>query len=226
MRIATVDSACSVLDENLMPTNIMATVGIIVDHPYKQPAYIQNKSKDYSLTDYALLVNELKICEEMLATQKADYVHLDMSLGGIDILDIKEEDLLYKMPLSDKGRTIIRLILPDLQSIAKSIKEKYDIPVLAIGKKSHPVRLAELYAAAYGMSRAIDKVKESHQTIFVGLPVRMTATITDGNVKIESQEPMEDNLCAEVPVAEGVSIEAFYNPIVRGFQTVKLTLEA
>ena len=226
MRIATVDSACSVLDENFLPTNIIATVGIIVDHPYKEPAYIHNKSKDYSLTDYAIIVNELKVCEEMLATQKADYVHLDMSLGGVNILDIKEEDILYKIPLSDTGRTIIRLILPELQNIAKSIKDKYQIPVLAIGKKSHPVRLAELYAAAYGVSKAIDKVRESRQTIFVGLPVRITAAITDGNVKIASQEPMEDTLCAEVPVADGVSIEAFHNPIVRGFQTVKLTPEA
>jgi hypothetical protein len=225
MRIATVDSACSVLDENFLPTNIIATVGIIVDHPYKEPAYIHNKSKDYSLTDYAIIVNELKVCEEMLATQKADYVHLDMSLGGVNILDIKEEDILYKIPLSDTGRTIIRLILPDLQSIAKSIKEKYDIPVLAIGKKSHPVRLAELYAAAYGVSKAIDKVRESRQTIFVGLPIRTTATITDGNVKIASQEPMEDTLCAEVPIADGVNIEAFHNPIVRGFQTIKLIPE-
>ena len=226
MRIATVDSACSVLDENFLPTNIISTVGIIVDHPYKEPAYIHNKSKDYSLTDYAIIINELKVCEEMLATQKADYVHLDMSLGGVNILDIKEEDILYKIPLSDTGRTIIRLILPELQNIAKSIKDKYQIPVLAIGKKSHPVRLAELYAAAYGVSKAIDKVRESRQTIFVGLPVRITAAITDGNVKIASQEPMEDTLCAEVPVADGVSIEAFHNPIVRGFQTVKLTPEA
>jgi hypothetical protein len=226
MRIATVDSACSVLDENFLPTNIIATVGIIVDHPYKEPAYIHNKSKDYSLTDYAIIVNELKVCEEMLATQKADYVHLDMSLGGVNILDIKEEDLLFKIPLSDIGRTIIRLILPELQNIAKSIKDKYQIPVLAIGKKSHPVRLAELYAAAYGVSKAIDKVRESRQTIFVGLPVRITAAITDGNVKIASQEPMEDTLCAEVPIADGVSIEAFHNPIVRGFQTIKLTPEA
>jgi len=226
MRIATVDSACSVLDENFLPTNIIATVGIIVDHPYKEPSYIHNKSKDYSLTDYAIIVNELKVCEEMLVTQKADYVHLDMSLGGVNILDIKEEDILYKIPLSDTGRTIIRLILPELQNIAKSIKDKYQIPVLAIGKKSHPVRLAELYAAAYGVSKAIDKVRESRQTIFVGLPVRTTAAITDGNVKIASQEPMEDTLCAEVPIADGVSIEAFHNPIVRGFQTIKLTPEA
>lgn len=227
MKIATVDSACSILDENLVPTNILSMVGIVVDRPYEKPSYVQVKSNGYySLTDYKLLVNELKMCEEMLAVEKADYVHLDMSLGGVNILDIKEEDLLFKIPLSDTGRTIIRLILPELQSIAKSIKEKYQIPVLAIGKKSHPVRLAELYAAAYGVAKAVDKAKESHKEIYVGLPVRMTATIADGNVKIVSQEPMETALSAEVPITGGVSMEAFHNPIVRGFQTIRLTPEA
>jgi len=223
MKIATVDSACSILDENLLPTNIISMVGIVVDHPYDKPAQVKSKPSEYSLTDYALLVNELRLCEEMLAIEKADYVHLDMSLGGINILDVKDEDLLYKIPLSDTGRTIIRLILPELQKIAKSIQEKYNIPVLAIGKKSHPVRLAELYAAAYGVSNAINKALEKKQNVFVGLPVRLTASLENGNVKIASQEPMETSLFAEVSVAEGIEMEAFLNPIVRGFQTLKLT---
>ena len=223
MKIATVDSACSILDENLLPTNIISMVGIIVDHPYNKPSQLKARPSEYSLTDYALLVNELKLCEEMLAIEKADYVHLDMSLGGLNILEIKDEDLLFKIPLSDTGRTIIRLILPELQRVAQSIKEKYDIPVLAIGKKSHPVRLAELHAAAHGVSNAINKAKEKKQTVFVGLPVRITATLENGNVKVASQEPMESSLFAEVPVAEGVEMEAFFNPIVRGFQTLKLT---
>jgi len=223
MKIVTVDSACSVLDDNLLPTNIISMVGIMVDHPYDRPTHIKAMPSEYSLTDYALLVNELKLCEEMLSIEKADYVHLDMSLGGINILDITEEDLLFKIPLSETGRTIIKLILPELQKTAKSIKDKYQIPVLAIGKKSHPVRLAELYAAGYGVSNAINKAKEKKQAIYVGLPVRITASLENGNVKVCSQEPMETSLCAEIPVAEGVSMEAFFNPIVRGFQTLKLT---
>ncbi|MEK7398754.1 MAG: DUF4152 family protein [Candidatus Poribacteria bacterium] len=225
MKIATVDSACSILNENLLPTNILSMVGIVVDHPYKQPSYICPKDKEYSLTDYALLINELKLCEEMLAVEKADYVHLDVTLGGINILELKDEDLMFKIPLSNEGRTILRLILPELQNVAKSIKEKYDIPVLAIGKKSHPVRLAELHAAAYGMAKAIDKAKEAKSTIFVGLPVRTSVEILEGKVRIASQEPMETDLYAEAPTTNGVSIEPFHNPIVRGFQTVKITPE-
>lgn len=225
MRIATVDSACSILNENLLPTNILSMVGIVVDHPYKQPSYITTRDKEYSLTDYALLVNELKLCEEILAIEKADYVHLDLTLGGINILELKEEDLLYKIPLSNEGRTILRLILPELQNIAKSIKEKYNIPVLAIGKKSLPVRLAELYAAAYGVVKAINKAKETKSPIYLGLPVRTTAEISEGKIKIYSQEPMETDLFAEVTTTNGASIEPFHNPIVRGFQTIKIIPE-
>ncbi len=37
MRIATVDSSCSVLDENLMPTSILSTAALVVDPPYLNP---------------------------------------------------------------------------------------------------------------------------------------------------------------------------------------------
>jgi len=222
MKIVTVDSACSMLDENLMPKNIMSMVGIVVDYPYDKPMQIQPRCKEYPKDDPNLLVEELKLCEEMLAMEKADYVHLDMSLGGIDILDLTPGDLLFRMPLSDEGRSVLTKILPDLKKIATTIKDKYQIPVLAIGKQSGPVRLAELYAAAFGVASAIDKVRESKETIFVGLPVKTVATREEDILKVSSREPMETELCAEVPVANGILMETFLNPIVRGFQTLKL----
>ncbi len=223
MKIATVDSACSALDENLMPTNIMSMTGIIVDHPYEHPIYVKHACKDYSKDDPNLLVEELKLCQEMLENEKADYVHLDISLGGINILDLTLADLIFKIPLGDEGKKVLIRILPDLQNIAKSIKEKYQIPVLAIGKRSGPVRLAELYAAAYGVSYSMDKVRETRKAMYVGLPVKTMAEKNGGTLKVVSKEPMEASLYAEIPVTNGVHIEPFLNPIVRGFQTLKLT---
>lgn len=223
MKIATVDSACSMLDENLMPKNIMSMVGIVVDYPYNKPSQIQARTQDYSITDYGLLVNELKLCQEMLEIEKADYVHFDMSLGGINLLELKEEDLLFKIPLSEQGRAILKLILPELQSLAKAIDEKYHIPVLAIGKKSGPVRLAELYAAAYGIAKAFEKAKETKGVVYLGLPSTTTAEIEGDRVRVSSQEPMEKSLYAEAPITNGVKMETFLNPIVRRFQTLKLT---
>lgn len=223
MKIATVDSACSALDENLMPINIMSMAGIVVDHPYERPIYVKHVCKDYSKDDPNLLVEELKLCQEMLENDKVDYVHLDISLGGINILDLTLADLIFKIPLSDEGKKVLIRILPDLQNIAKTIKEKYQIPVLAMGKRSGPVRLAELYATAYGVSYSMDKVRETHKAMYVGLPVK-TMVEKNGNIlKVVSKEPMEASLYAEVAITNGVYIEPFLNPIVRGFQTLKLT---
>lgn len=226
MKIATVDSACSVLDEKLMPVNIMSMVGLVVDYPYERPSQMQSRNEDYLISDTNLLVTELKLCQEMLKMERADYVHLDLSLGGIDLLDLTIEDLLFKIPMSDDGREILSQILPELQKIAAEIRDEYHIPVLAIGKRSGPVRLAELYAAAYGLSRAMEKAKEAKKTIYVGLPVGATASIDGDKVKVTSQEPMEKSMYAEAPSVEGVSIETFLNPIVRRFQAIKLIPDA
>jgi hypothetical protein len=238
MKIATVDSACSILNENLMPTNILSMAGIVVDYPYEQPSQVQTRGEDYLVSDPNLLVNELKLCQEMLEIERVDSVHLDLSLGGINLLNLTEEDLLFRIPMSYDGREVLRLILPDLKRIATAIDEEHQIPVLAIGKRSGPVRLAELYAAAYGVARAMEKVKESGETIYVGLPLGATATMggdregeapaepetpAEPKVRIVSQIPMEKNLSAEAPVVAGVRMETFLNPIVRRFQALKLT---
>ena len=226
MKIATVDSACSILNENLMPTNILSMAGIVVDYPYEKPSQVQTRGEDYLVSDPNLLVNELKLCQEMLEIESADCVHLDLSLGGINLLNLTEEDLLFRIPMSYDGREVLRLILPDLQRIAAAINEEYQIPVLAIGKRSGPVRLAELYAAAYGVARAMEKAKVSEEAIYVGLPFGATAIMDGDKVRITSQEPMEKSLSAEAPTVAGVNVEAFLNPIVRKFQALKLTPDA
>lgn len=226
MKIATVDSACSVLNENLMPTNILSMAGIVVDYPYEQPSQIQTRGEDYKLSDPNLLVNELKLCQEMLEIEKADYVHLDLSLGGINLLELTEEDLLFRIPISHNGREVLRLILPELQKIATAINEEYEVPVLAIGKRSGPVRLAELHAAAHGVTRAMEKAKESGETVCVGLPSGTTATVDEGKVKVSSELAMEKNLSAEAPIVDGVKMETFLNPIVRRFQALRLIPDA
>lgn len=225
MKIATVDSACSVLNENFMPINILSMVGIVVDQPYDQPSQIQTRNEEYLLGDPDLLVKELKLCQEMLETEEVDYIHLDMSLGGVNILDVTQADLLFKIPISPTGREVLRAILPELHSIATAIDEQHGVPVLAIGKRSGPVRLAELYAAAYGVGRAVEKVRESGETICVGLPVGTTAAFNGDKVSITSLIPIEQSLHAEAPIAGGVHVESFLNPIIRRFNALKLTLD-
>ena len=226
MRIAAVDSACSELNEKFMPTNILSMAGIIVEHPYKEPSQVQIRDGDFALGDPELMVKELKLCQEMLEMEKADYIHLDMSLGGINILELTEADLLFKIRISQSGREVLRSILPELQRIATEIQEQYQIPVLAIGKRSGPVRLAELHAAAYGLARAIEKAKESGETVCVGLPVETEAIVKGNSVTVTSLIPIEGKLHAEAPVAGDIRIESFLNPVIRRFHALKLIPES
>lgn len=223
MRIATVDSACSILDKELMPINILSTAAIVVDFPYQTPIKVQTRVGDYTIKDPTVLVHELRLCEEMLEVEPAECVHFDLTLGGINLLDITDE-FLFQLALSPTGRSVLHAILPDLREIALSINEKYHAPVLAMGKRSLPVRLAELYACAYGIARAIEIAKESEHPICVGLPEKVLASFQkEGKVKVTSEEPMEKSLVAEAPVDNDTLVEPFLNPVTRGFQVLRLT---
>ncbi|MCH8292410.1 DUF4152 family protein [Candidatus Poribacteria bacterium] len=223
MKIATVDSGCSILDEHFKPTNILTTVALVTDQPYEQPIQLQTQSGDYPLTDPNVLVYELQLCQQLLAAgQDADCVHLDLTLGGLNVLDITDE-YLFQMQLSQTGRSVLHAIMPALRNIALQIGETHHIPVLAMGKRSIPVRLAELHATAYGIQHAFEIARASKGPISVGLPAKTLASFeTDGAVRISSAEPMEDALIAEAPVENGVSVAQFLNPVTRGFQVLQI----
>ena len=222
MRIATVDSGCSILDRELKPISILSTAALVVDQPYEEPMRLEVRPGDYSLTDPNVLVYELELCQELLASQTADCVHFDLTLGGINLLDITDE-YLFQAQLSPMGRSVLHAIMPTLRDIAMRINETYHIPVLAMGKRSIPVRLAELYAAAYGVQHAFEKAKTADTPIYVGLPAKVSASFEeDGGVRVSSAEPMEDSLTAEAPITNGVSVKRFLNPVTRGFQVLKI----
>ena len=222
MRIATVDSGCSILDRDLKPISILSTVALVVDYPYEKPVQFEVRLGDYALTDTNVLVYELALCQELLANQKADCVHLDLSLGGVNILDMTDE-YLFQAQLSPMGRNVLHAIMPTLQNIAIQISESHHIPVLAMGKRSLPVRLAELYAAAYGVQYACEKAQTAVAPIYVGLPAKVSASFEgDGGVRVSSAEPMEDSLTAKAPIPNDVSAEQFLNPVTRGFQVLKI----
>lgn len=222
MKIATVDSGCSILDGDFRPISILSTAALVVEHPYEQPMQLETRGGDYPLTDPNVLVYELQLCHDLLASQKADCVHLDLTLGGLNLLDITDE-YLFQMQLSPMGRSVLHAIMPSLRDLALQIGETYHIPVLAMGKRSLPVRLAELYATAYGIQRAFEKAQTAHAPVYVGLPAKVSASFEKkGVVHVSSAEPMEDVLTAEVSIEKEVSVEVFLNPITRGFQVVRI----
>lgn len=222
MRIIAADSACSTLDAAFMPADILASAVILLDHPYREPAQVRHVAADYRLSDPNVLVYELRLCQQMLETETADCVHLDLSFGGLNLLSITDE-MLWRTPLSTHGREVLRLVLPDLQALALSIGERFKVPVYAVGDKSGAVRLAELTAAAGGVARAAQRALTADAPVTVGLPRHTRAIFEEGRVTVASTEPMELGLIAGAEAPEGVDVEAFLNPVAREFQALRLT---
>ena len=68
------------------------------------------------------------------------------------------------------GEQHILKILPRLRKIAGEIKRLHDVDMLAIGKESVPVRIAELTAGAEAILFACKKVVDEKEPILLGLP--------------------------------------------------------
>ena len=70
-----------------------------------------------------------------------------MSLGAVPVHRLSAVQL-SNMRLSIRARQHILKLLPKLRKIASEIKRAYELEMLAIGKESIPVRVAELTAGA------------------------------------------------------------------------------
>lgn len=222
MRIISADSACSFLDASFMPKDILTTTAVLLDVPYREPVQIRTIPADYRLTDPNVLVYELKLCAQMLETEHADVIHLDLSLGGINILNLTEA-MVERMSFRSQAREILLFVLPELQRLALAIGEKHKVPVYAMGDKSGAVRLAELNAAAGGVARAAQRAMTADEPMTLGLPRRVRALFEGRRVSVVSMEPMEEGLVAAAEVPEGVDVQAFLNPVAREFQILRFS---
>ena len=220
MKIIAADSACSTLDPSFMPKDILTSAVLLLDDPYREPKQVRQVPADYRLSDPNVLVYELRLCAQMLESEPADCIHLDLSLGGVNLLSITEETL-DRTPMSYKGREILKFVLPDLQNLALSIGERYKVPVYAMGDKSAAVRMAELHAAANGVERAAKRALTADRPIMVGLPHHTRASFEDGRIAIASKDPMENELVTWVDSPEEMEIDAFPNPVARNFQVLR-----
>jgi hypothetical protein len=101
---------------------------------------------------------------------QADVVHLDMSLGGVSVEELSPVELM-NLRASRTGRQKILKILPRLRKVAGEIQRLYGIDMLAIGKESVPVRVAELTAGAEAVLFACQRAVEHKESVVLGLPM-------------------------------------------------------
>lgn len=226
LKVISADSGAAILDNQYQPVYLVASASVLVEPPYREPS-LRIAEPIFKEVDTGLevIVHEAELCRSLLDKVKADVVHLDMSLGGVTVEDLSPVELM-NMRASKVGRQQILKILPRLRKIAGEIKRLYDIDMLAIGKESVPVRVAELTVGAEAILFACQRAIESQEDILLGLPLKCQPRIINGRVCLHSLISAEHDLRSYAIDTQGiltkVKLIETLNPVARGFRAVKI----
>ncbi len=226
LNVVAADSAAAILDAQFNPVFLVASVAVLVKPPYREASYriAQPIFKEVN-TGFEVIVHEAELCLQMLDKMKADVVHLDMTLGGIPLEALSPVEL-SNLRASRTGKVNILKILPRLRKIATEIKRLHDIEMLAIGKESVPVRIAELTAGAEAVLFAAKKVVAEEEPLLLGLPINCQPFFAGDEVYLQSLMAGEHELrgfAVDVEDVLGkVKFTETFNPCARGFRAVKI----
>lgn len=226
MNIISADSAAAILDAQFNPTHLVASVAVMVKPPYREPYFRLAEPIFREVdSDFEVIVHEAELCRSLLDMMKADVVHLDMSLGGVSIEELSPVEL-TNLRASRSGRANILRILPRLRKIAGEIKRLYDIDMLAIGKESVPVRIAELTAGSEAILFACKLAVEQKEPVLLGLPMMCQPRFMEDSVYLYSLMAAEHDLRGFAVDSAGilgkVKFTETFNPFARGFRALKI----
>jgi len=130
------------------------------------------------------------------------------------------------MRISNRAHTHLLRILPKIRKLAADVKRTYDVDVLAIGKESMPVRIAELTSGAYAVIYTIDKAVREGKSLRLGLPTTCKAKIMEDGVCLESLLPAEQDVIGyakdENKTLARVQLAEMPNPCARGFRLLEI----
>ncbi len=227
MKVVAADSSSAVLDQKFKAQSIVAAAAVLVKPPYRAPERcLAEPIFEDARKGHEVVVHEAELCRELLKEAKADVVHLDISLGAIPIENLSPIQLSH-IRISSKARRHLIKILPKLRKISGEVIQRYGAEVLAIGKESIPVRIAELTAGAHAILYTCDRAVEEDQTILLGLPLKCQPRETDKRIYLQSLIAGEHDLQGYADdnkeILEKVRIAEILNPIARGFRTLRIT---
>jgi hypothetical protein len=226
LRVISADSAAAILDEKFTPLCLVASASVLVNPPYREPQVRLAEPIFREVEDsYDVIVHEAELCRDLLDKVEADVVHLDMSLGAISLEELSPVQL-SNMKVSTRARQHILKMMPKLRKIAGEIRRKHGIDVLAIGKESIPVRVAELTGGAEAILFACSEVLEEKEPLLLGLPSKCQPRIAGGKVYLHSLMPAEHDVYGFADDVAGilkkVNILETLNPCARGFRAIKI----
>jgi len=226
LRIIAADSSAAVLNEKFEPLSIVAAASVLVVPPYREASAFLAESIFASATSGSeVVVHETELCRELIGKVGADIVHLDMSLGSTPLEELSPIQL-TNMKISSKARQHLLKTLPRIRKIANEITLKHGADVLAIGKESIPVRVAELTAGSHAILYASEKAVEDKKEILLGLPSRCQPRFAGDGVYLYSLMAAEHDVrgfakdCGEI--LGKINISEMLNPVARGFRTLRI----
>ncbi len=229
LKIIAADSSTAILNQKFEPQSIVAAAAVLVNSPYRESSGCLAEPIFADVEKgYEVIVHEAELCRELLATVRADVVHLDMSLGAVPIERLSPIQF-SSIRISNKTRRHLVKILPKLRKIAGDIRQKYGVEVLAIGKESIPVRIAELTSGAHAILYACDKVVKENQTVLLGLPSKCQSRPAEKRIYLHSLIATEHDVRGFAEdtkeILKKVIITEMLNPVVRGFRALKIILK-
>lgn len=224
MRIISADSGAALLNERFEAQSIIAAVSVLVEPPYRiAQKQIAEPIFSNVANSHELIVHELELCQMLLKENKADVVHLDMSFHGILMEELSPIQL---SNISSKARGHLLKILPKMRKIAADIKRVYDVEVVAIGKDSVPVRIAELTAGAYAVLYAAEKAVKEKRQVLLGMPSKCSSRQTQNGIFVHSLTSAEYDISGfatdDNDVLAKVTFREMLNPCARGFRALEI----
>jgi len=216
----------AILDSKFTPQYLVASASVLVETPYREahPRLAKPIFKEVS-NSYDVIAGEAELCRDLLGVVKADVVHLDLSLGAVPIEDLSPVQL-SNMRVSSKARQNLIRLLPRLRKIAGEIKRVHGLDMLAIGKESIPVRVAELTAASEAVLFACGEVLEEKEEVLLGLPSRCQPRVTGRRFYLHSLMAAEHDVRGYAKDSEDilskVEIVEILNPCARGFRALRV----
>lgn len=213
-----------------MPQVHVASVVVLVEPPYKQAdVRISEAIFREANNGFDVIVHEAELCRQLLEKKKADVVHMDTTLGGFPLDELSPVELI-NMRVSNRARENLLKILPQLRRIAGEIRRKHNIQMLAIGKDSIAVRVAELTAGAEAILYACTKVVDEQKPILLGLPTKCQHHALRGRIHLnslmEAELEVEGYAQDKQKILAKVDIAEMQNPVARGFRALRITAKS
>jgi len=227
LKIVAADSSAALLNSKFEPMSIVAVAAVCVSSPYREPSMSSAEPIFMDARNgHEVVVKEAELCKKLLESVSADVVHLDISLGAVPLEQLSPIQF-SNMRLSSRAKHHLLKILPRLRKTAFEITQKHGVDVLAIGKESVPVRIAELTAGAHAILYACERALKDEQATLLGLPSNCQPRLTEKRVYLYSLMAAEHDVRGNAEdtedVLKRVGIREMLNPCARGFRALELT---